>query len=527
MSRKNSNDGSGGTPRAEGPAQTCIEEPVRPGKGDKVHTLVPRHVAQRVQDHALSSLPFYRRRTTNLYLENRVLHSGETIGPKFAPVRIEQDSVLCFADHQPNANYSHECQFLLFDAQSGRPLRRIRAKFPPYEIEGRGSMRLFHEPVPVTPRLLPAGGDTPAPCPALPPIGRRFAILFAGAAQRHHVNDLELCYRTLTGTYNFDPDDVFVLAHSGNPQDPAGPFVGDDRKPRKWVDGSVFTMTQKPMRAGTALALDDVFTKLNTEMTADDLLFIHTNGHGGYDVFPDSDPRPDKGPYLCTWASDNPIGGKYFANRLKDRLNAIPPSYRMLMVVAQQCYGGGFKDPVLNGSKALESSIACAAEASGVSYWSQDMNFTHFTLDWLSAQRRQRPGGPAVNVDGNSSGAIEACEAYGYAFTNRDLRDSPNCASKPNGADGTVALSEPNPLSPNWCALVQPLVEKYRKKNAGPGYDRILRSVLPELSNLVLPALKRQAGEIRLELTARLERILAEAFGEAPPAPSAKEQQAS
>ena len=493
------------------------------GDEKKVRELVPPHVARRVQEVALASLPISRRRTSNLYLENRVLRRGETIGPKFDPVRIEQDSVLCFADHQPNANYSHECQFLLFDAVSGRPLRRIRSKFPPYEIEGRGSLRAFHEPVPTAPRLLPTGTGGPAPCPSLPPVGRRFAILFAGAAQRHHVNDLELCYRTLTSTFHFDPNDVFILAHSGVATDRSGPFVGDDRKPRKWVDGSDFTMTLRPMRPGTAEELEDVFTALTGAMKADDLLFIHTNGHGGFDVFPESDPRLEKGSYLCTWAADNPVGGKYFANTMQLRLNALP-NHRMLLMLAQQCYGGGFKDPVLNGSKAQESSIACAAEASGVSYWSADKNFTHFTLDWLSAQRRQRPEGTGVNVDGNISGAIEACESYGYAYTNRDTRDSPNCASKPAAADLTIALSEANPLSPSWCALVTPLLGQYRKKNPGPPYDRILRSVLPELREAVLPVLKRQAGEVRLELTARLTRILSEAFGEAPPGPGSEEE---
>ena len=507
-------------------SRTCDESDSPPPQRGDLDSIVPRQVERRVQELALAALPLHRRRTTNLYLERRVLRAGETIGPRFDLVKIERDSVLCFADHQPNANYSHDCQFLLFDPVSGRPLRRIRAKFPPYEVEGRGSLRLFHAPVPVAPRSLPLRGSG-APCPVLPPIGRRFAILFAGVAQRHHVNDLELCYRMLTGPYHLDPDDVFVICHSGNPQDKSGPFAGDDRKPRLWVDGTAFTMTQKAMRPGTTESLVEVFGKLQNDMKEDDLLFIHTNGHGGYDVFPQSDPRPDKGSYLCTWAADNPIGGKYFANTLKDHLGSIGTTYRMLLMLAQQCYGGGFKQAVLNGSTALESSIACAAEESGVSYFSQDRNFTHFTLDWLSAQRRERPDGTKVNMDGNNTGAIEADEAYGYAFTNRDSRDSPNCASQPDGADLKIALSDPNPLSPQWCALVAPMVQRYRRSQPGPQYDHILRGVLPELHQLVLPALKRQAGELRLELTARIERILAEAFGESPPGPNSKEKKVS
>ncbi len=492
-----------------------------------ISRMVRREVARRAQEAALASLPAAERRTTNLYIDLRVLERGETLGPKFDPIDIEQPSVLCFVDSEPRSNYSHNCRYLLFDAESGRPLKRIRARFPPYEIESRRTMRLFHEPVPVAPLPLSRESDSPAPCPPLPPAGRRFAILFAGVAQPHHANDLELCYRLLTGPYGFAANDVFVLCHSGVAEKGSGPFSDGKGALRSWVDGSDFTLQLHG--AGTKEALDAVFAMLQGTMAADDMLFIHMDGHGGCDPFPDADARADKGSFLCTWAADNPIGGKYFSSQLEAHLASIGKTYRSLLVLAQQCHGGGFKEDVLAGSTALETSICCAAEKAGLSYWSADRNFNNFALDWLSAQRRQRPSGVTLSPDTNGSGAIEADEAYAYATLNPDKRDSPNYASQPADADEHIALSDPSPLAADWCALVAPMVNAYRTTQSETLYYQHLHRALPELRQMVLPVLKMHAGAIRKELVPRIERILSEAFGgkplrpEGPPAEEKKQ----
>ena len=270
----------------------------------------------------------------------------------------------------------------------------------------------------------------------MPDVAARGAALrspVAGVAQWHHVNDLELSYRTLM-QYGFDENDVFVLCHSGV-QDKTSPLFADNSGGlRKWPgDNTDFTM--KVDGPGTAGELQRVFSELAQRMTPKDMLFIHMDGHGGCDAIPDSDPRRNKGSFLCTWALDPPIGGKYFAVDLKDHLQAIGTQYRSLLVLAQQCHGGGFKQSVVDGSTALATSVACAAEKSGLSFWSPDKNFNKFTLDWLSAQRRELVTGGSLLTDGNGSGAIEANEAYDYAMAKHDYRDSPNSASKPAGAD--------------------------------------------------------------------------------------------
>jgi len=512
-------------------SNTSERSPERGPKGRDPIGLVRTEVARRVKELAVAALPYHRRKTTNLYLEHRVLAEGEIIGPKFEPVRIERPSVLVFADHEPHANYSHNCQFLLFDPQSGRALRRIGARFPPYEIEGRGTLRLFHAPVPVGPGPLPVLQPDVEPCPVLPPIGRRYAILFAGVAQRHHVNDLELCYRTLTGRYGFDKKDVFVLCHSGHMDKHSGPFSNGAGKVRKWPndDPGATDFTLELTGAGTTEDLAGVFAFLKDNIAKDDLLFIHTNGHGSCDASFSLVPPPKTGSFLCTWAADNPNGGKYYASELKAHLASIGTNYRALLVLAQQCNGGGFKDDVLSGSTAQRTSIDCAAEMSGVSWWASNRLFTHFSLDWLSAQRGALIQGTPLDVDGNHSGAIEASEAYCYAKVHKYQYDTPNFASAPNGAEMEIAFSDPNPLSADWCVLVEPMVNQYRKTLPEWEYYPKLHNAIPKLRKVVLPVLKKHAGEIRKELVPKIADILAGAFGgppvvvDAPPFEETKE----
>src|SRR5206468_2570871 len=89
-------------------------------------------------------------------------------------------------------------------------------------------------------------------------------------------NDLELSYRTLIKTFKFDPANVFVLLHDGTKT--GAPFLGDDGLARTWPgDNTGFSLEVKGegTREQFQEKLDDLVLAPN------DLLFIHTAGHGG------------------------------------------------------------------------------------------------------------------------------------------------------------------------------------------------------------------------------------------------------
>src|SRR5690242_3297320 len=61
--------------------------------------------------------------------------------------------------------------------------------------------------------------------------GERYAILFAGTGDPATLNDLEFCWRMLTGPYEFAPGNIQVLYFSGrretnDPDRPASVYPG-------------------------------------------------------------------------------------------------------------------------------------------------------------------------------------------------------------------------------------------------------------------------------------------------------------
>jgi hypothetical protein len=285
-----------------------------------------------------------------------------------------------------------------------------------------------------------ASDSTPAPSPASAPRGRRFAILFAGAADRNHLNDLELSYRMLVNAYKFDPQNIFVLFHDGTRGENGGPFVDPDTGDlRKWPgDGSSFQIVLND--EGSTAAFRRVLSTLATtkQLQPDDLVFIHTEGHGNHEEL-----APSEDVYLCTYPESAQDPQQYFARELGVDLAQLPPC-RALLVLMNQCYAGGFSVPVLNGSRAAATSIACAATADELAYAAITMNlrWNDFSLDWMEAQMRQHfnhtqlQDGPANNGDG----AVEADEAYKYAVRHSEGRDSPNYAARPEPAGDEISL---------------------------------------------------------------------------------------
>jgi hypothetical protein len=464
--------------------------------------VVSAEVAARVQKHALATLAAPKRATTNLYMAHSELAKGERIGPPFAETVLEQATVLVFADEYPRTSYSHDCMYMLYDS-AGRVLRTINAQFPPIDLVPNGPLRLFHEPISVQPKPVQNTKPPTPPCPILTPVGRRHAILFAGKCDPVHVNDLELLYRTLTGQYAFDPADVHVYAYDGTKNPNIGVFSLDGHPGtlRDFPDADpAFHM---PLRgAGTRKNLSKVLEDISEIIQPQDLLFIHLDGHGGN--------GNDGKSFLYTQKEDHHDPGRYSTTDLAADLHAFQNKpYRALMAVVVPCHGGGFRNTILNVSQAAKPTSVCwAAEQGQWAYWTADNNFGLFAFHWITAQ-----GNPMVS-DEDDDGAVEASEAFAFAEP-LAVADSPGELYKDQGED--IALSEPNPVEAQWCSLLSPVLGDYWKDLPERQFHEKLRLALPALRKQVLPVLEANARLLKKQLTPKIEKICAEAFGRKPP----------
>jgi hypothetical protein len=112
---------------------------------------VPPERAKEVQKIALDALPPRQRVTSNLYMDRWHVPAGTKLGTSFENWLVERDSILCFVDHQPLANFAHPCAYFLHDARSGELFAQVPAQFPPYPREGIHLMEPFHRGVALEP----------------------------------------------------------------------------------------------------------------------------------------------------------------------------------------------------------------------------------------------------------------------------------------------------------------------------------------------------------------------------------------
>jgi hypothetical protein len=454
--------------------------------------------AARIRAHAFNSLTPERRQRTNLYLDQRIYEKGETLGPAFQKLVVPKRSVLVFADDDPLANYGHDCRYLLYDPETGKPHAELPARFPPYTTRKPETLTAFHEPMRLDPNPALFWVRPILRCPIIFPDGNRYAILYSGMSNMRHLNDLEFCYRMLVDRYGFDPKHIYVLNYDGalNTQDGAASH---------WPgDGSAYRIkvTGQGTRAGFEAAINDLRTKIGGH----DLLFIHTNNHG------DNDGSQS---FLCEY----PSWASYYANDFCAALHTLP-RYRSLTVMMEQCNSGGFNTPVIAASTADNTVIASAAIASQSSYASPDGHWDSFARDWIAAQIGHDPYGAALafNPDTNGNGAVESREAFAYAnaSTVRNPYDSPNYNESSSGA-GDIALSQQYAFWWWWCWILWPLLEKYYEgpvpyPGPGPEFNERLIAVTPELQKVLLSHIDRMAVELRREVAPKVEAIIQGAF---------------
>ncbi len=423
---------------------------------------------------------------TNLAVDHTVRDEGELLGPEFQQLVAQRPAIVVFADEEPQANFGHQCHYLLYDPESAELYAVLPARFPPWTGSIPDSLETFHAPI------KPVRAETlfhvrpPFRCPIFIPDGVRYAIFYSGMSNTRHLNDLEFGYRTVVHRYGFEPGNITVLSYDGttNTQEGANAiWPGDGTAYQIQVNG-------EGNRAAFEAAIDALKPKLND----DDLLFIHTNNHG--DNF-------GAGSFLCEY----PAWGTYLATDFCAKLAELPP-YRSLIVMMEQCNSGGFNAPIIASSTAAATSVASAAIATQSSWASPDGHWDSFARDWFAAQAGADPYGVALafNPDTNGDGRIEATEAFGYANAIRNPNDSPQY-NESSVAGGNIWLGQEYIIWWWWCWLLRELLERRYYQLPEDEYYRQLREIEPQLKEL-LRSIDARSDELRSEVAARLAEIL-------------------
>lgn len=446
-----------------------------------------------IKSGVVSGLSWTASRSTNLHIESRVLKRDEDIMAYKQSIPLKRDSIMVFADEAPRYNWAHPCRYLLHDAETGELYQEVKAQFPPYmTVDMPNTYKLFHQPVriadaelyyPILPKLR---------CPIRWPKGQRYAVLFSGASNNRHTNDLEFLYRTLRDIYGFSAANIYVLNYDGSVNYNGGPkpvvdWPGDSTAYRLPINGQ-----------GTKADLDSVLDTLKTKLKERDLLLIHTNNHGGHNGTES---------YLCTYS-----GADYLSTDFATKLGTLP-KFNCLMVMMEQCHSGGFNTPILAHSTAALTSVSSACEELRSSIGGAD--FDPFARDWIAAMTGNTPYGGALasNPDTDGSGKVSAQEAHNYADAVKDPYDTP-VYSESSAAAGNYYLGQRYwYIWPIYCRLlIKKLYPYYVSKPIPEFYEILHGKLMPQLRDIEAK-LAEVSDKQEKELSEELDIIIKEVIG--------------
>jgi hypothetical protein len=456
-----------------------VSEQRGPGGREPDERERPDGPLERIKDDARLRLAFERRTPANLWIEHEVRRRGQTIEAQHQKIEIERDTVVVFVDDEPLANWGHPCRYLLYEPENGELYRTVGAQFPPSLVKAPETFRPFHEPIKwYEPEVLRPVYWHWWRWPRFGP-GDGYAILFSGASNNRHTNDLEFLYRVLVNDYGWDHDKIYVLNYDGTID-----YSGTPHPVLSWPgDGSAYQMTVNG--AGTKSEFESVIDELKGRLQPQDRLVIHTNNHGGRD----SDS------FLCTYSGPN-----YYPDDFAAKLGELP-SFGCLIVMMEQCFAGGFNQRIIDNSPASSTSVASAAIATETSIGGAD--FDPFARDWIAAMHKADPDWSSLSSDPDTSGdgKVSAKEAYDYANLVHHPHDTPNY-SQSSFAAGACRLGTTWFIRP-W---LYEYVEKWWRRPWPEAIDRI-DEIRPELIELLAAELEHR-GEFERQLEERVKSVL-------------------
>ncbi|MFC1886024.1 hypothetical protein ACFLZM_03090 [Thermodesulfobacteriota bacterium] len=385
-----------------------------------------KEIIERIKKNAYDKISPKKSKEVNFYIDTEPIipvEPVEEIQLGYEKTPIDRNIIMVFMDEAPTQGWAHPCRYLLYDANNGEFLREIPSGFPPYHSkpEVPDSYVVFHEPIRlVEQKLYSIFQEKPRFLFRSPAEGNHYALLFSGEFDSHVRNDMEFLYRTLSYTYDFNPENIYIL------------FCGGTLAERLSypVDGSAYDFTSSIRGAGTKAEFENAIDDIKIHINEHDLLFIFTTGHGGID-----ENRNEC--FLGTYINDpsDRIYAYEFALKIQD-LGSISK----LTVMMQQCNGGGFEGPILGNSPAQLTSFTSASSYNETS--GSGIRFHPFSLDYISALNGRDPYGHDIitTPDIYSNNEVSAKEAFNYAFAEDLTSATPQYGDYPDGSGNQISL---------------------------------------------------------------------------------------
>jgi Peptidase C13 family. len=300
-----------------------------------------------IRQRARIRVASYGGTATNLYVQDAIYRGGEVLQPKRADIVVPRDSVIVFADDEPTKNWGHRCRYLFHDPKTGELIQELPALLPPtFDFGAR--FELFQQASTVS-----AASRSQYPLLYLPPwlylesASSWYAILYSGASMNRHVNDIEFLYRILVNLYRVPAANITVLSFDGTLDyndafwqkvpPPVGNWPGDNTPYQMKINGS-----------GTKEELLAAIAAVGEKLGPHDNLFLHTNNHGN---------TVNGVSTLISYSGDDTT-----QSDLSDAIQALP-KFASFMVMMEQCFSGGFIQPIINASPASCTSVATAVDA--------------------------------------------------------------------------------------------------------------------------------------------------------------------
>jgi hypothetical protein len=354
----------------------------------------------------------------NTYIHTKIMSEHEHTNGFSEPLKLNTSvkttpQTMVLVDKEPLANWGHDCEYHLYDAQTGKILEVITARFPPasflisfQDYEAVGDL-IEHTSDPEEGKV--KINSTPGLDKLNSVAGTSYALLFSGMSNNRHLNDMEYLYRVLIDVYKLDAANITVLNYdgtinySGSPQ-PVGNWPGDNTPYRIKVNGQ-----------GTKAELESKLDAMANKLSRNDFLIIHTNNHGGGPTSTGSNTPST----LCCYPNWDSMTDTQFGAKL-----ATFPKFASLVVMMEQCHSGGFSEPTINNSTALETEFSAAAIATKNSMGGK--NFDPYAYQW-------------INSSNNTKYSVH--KIFETSLANKHTGDTPNEASSPTNSGNVLWLN--------------------------------------------------------------------------------------
>lgn len=307
-----------------------------------------------------------------------------------------------FVDEMPMKAWEHSCAVYNVPRKTDKPIPMLQV----YSIERTTPPNYQLEPLEVRERFAPSSNIKPKVAfnsfinGKSDAAERTKAIIISGgidkfANHERYWNDCSFLYQTLVRKFGIQKSNISVLMSDGT--DPAEDMrTLDNRYISSPLD---LDEDGEPdiNYAATKHNIQQVISNIQSNLSADDHLFIYVIDHGGTSAGKS---------YICLWN-----GERVYDYELAAMLEPILQKQVTVNVVLGQCYSGGFVDDLTK----VGCVVATASKASETSYACKSLLYDEFVYHWTCAINEETVKGVRVNSDVNGDGCVSMEEAFTYA----------------------------------------------------------------------------------------------------------------